>query len=57
MDQELVVQIYNGILVIKKEQTSVSSREVDEGRACYMEWSKSEREKQISPINTYIDGM
>ena len=23
-------------------------------RACYTEWSKSEREKQISHINTYI---
>ena len=27
---------------------------VDEPRACYTEWSKSEREKQISCINTYI---
>ena len=31
----------------KKEQIWVSSREVDEPRACYVEWSKSEREKQI----------
>ena len=28
--------------------------EVDKPRACYTEWSKSEREKQISSINTYL---
>ena len=28
--------------------------EVDEPRACYTEWSKSEREKQISYIGAYI---
>ena len=28
--------------------------EVDEPRACFTEWSKSEREKQISYINAYI---
>ena len=27
---------------------------VDEPRACYTEWSKSEREKQILYINAYI---
>ena len=32
----------------------VSSNEVDEARACYTEWSKSEREKQISCINALI---
>ena len=38
MDPEVVVCIYNGILLShKKEQTSVSSREVDEARACYIE--------------------
>ena len=26
---------------------------MDEPRACYTEWSKSEREKQISYINAY----
>ena len=30
-----------------------SVSEVDEPRACYTEWSKSEREKQLSCINTY----
>ena len=39
---------------IKKECTWVSSNEVDEPRACYTEWSKSEREKQIPYINAYI---
>ena len=27
---------------------------MDEPRACYTEWSKSEREKQIPYINAYI---
>ena len=46
---------YNGTLLSqKKECIWVSSNEVDEPRACYTEWSKSEREKQISYINTYI---
>ena len=37
-----------------KEQIWVSWTEVDEPRACYMEWSKSERGKQISYINTCV---
>ena len=41
-------------LAIKKEWIWVSSGEVDEPRACYTEWSKSEREKQVSYINTFI---
>ena len=32
----------------------VSSKEVDELRACYTEWSKSEKEKQISYIKAHI---
>ena len=44
----------NGILFShKKERIWVRCGEVDEARACYREWSKSEREKQIY-INTYI---
>ena len=39
---------------IKKECIWISFNEVDEPRAYYTEWSKSEREKQISYINTYI---
>ena len=55
MDKEVVVQIYNGILLsYTKERVWVSSNEVDEPRAYYTEWSKSERERQILYINTYI---
>ena len=44
----------NGILLCyKKEHIWVSSNEVDEPRAYYTEWSKSERERQILYINTY----
>ena len=43
-----MVHIFNGILFShKKEQIWVSSSEVDGLRACYTEWNKSEREKQI----------
>ena len=38
----------------KKEHIWVSSNEVDETRAYYTEWNKSEREKQIFYINAYI---
>ena len=45
MDKEVVVHIYNGILLShKKEHIWVSSNEVDEPRADYTHWSKSERE-------------
>ena len=49
MDKEVVVHIHNGILLShKKEHVWVSSNEMNEPRAYYTEWSKSEREKQIS---------
>ena len=55
MDKEIVVRIYNGILLsYKKECIWVSSNEVDEPRAYYTEWIKTEREKQISYISKYI---
>ena len=55
IDKEVVIHIYNEILLShKKQQIWVSSSEVDESRACYTEWSKSERENQISFINIYI---
>ena len=55
MDKEDVVHIYNGILLIhKKEQNWVICRDVDGPRECHTEWSKSEREKQISYINAYM---
>ena len=52
MDKEDVVHIYNGILLSHKwEQKWVICRDVDGSRDCHTEWSKSEREKQISYIN------
>ena len=49
MDKEAVVHVCDGILLShKKEHIWVSPNEVDEPRAYYTEWSKSEREKQIS---------
>ena len=54
MDKE-AVYIYNGILLShRKEGIWVRSNEVGELRAYYTEWSKSEGEKQILFINTYI---
>ena len=41
--------------VIKKVQMWVSWSEVDEPKASYSEWSKSEREKQVLYINTYME--
>ena len=58
MDKEAVVRICNGMLLgHKKEHIWVSSNEVDEPRTYYTEWSKSEREKQISYILTHIIGI
>ena len=55
MVKEDVVYIYNGILLShKKEQNWVICRDVDGPRDCHTEWSKSEREKQISYINAYM---
>ena len=55
MHKEAVVSIYNGILLShKKEHIWVSSNEMDEPRAYYTEWSKSEREKEISYIYAYL---
>ena len=55
MDKEEVVHIYNGILLShKKEWYWVICGDVDGSRDCPTEWSKSERGKQISYINTYM---
>ena len=37
-----------------KDHIWLNSNEVDELRDYYIEWSKSEREKQVSRINAYI---
>ena len=45
---------HNGILIsLKKEQIWVSRSEVEEPRACYTEWGKSETE-ELSHVNSYI---
>ena len=51
MNKEAVVHIYNGIWTFC---IWVGSSEVDEPRAYYTEWSKSERENQIWHIKAYI---
>ena len=43
------VECYSAI-----KRTHLRCSEVDEPRACYTEWSKSEREKQTLFINAYI---
>ena len=48
MDKEVVVHIYNGILFSHKEELIwVSSGEVEEPKACYTEWSKSEKKMHL----------
>ena len=42
------------LLSHNKECTWVRSSEGDESEAYYTEWSKAEREKQISYVNAYI---
>ena len=55
MDKEDVVHIYNGILLShRKEWSWVICRDMDGPRECHTEWSKSEREKQISYNNAYM---
>ena len=50
-----MVHIYNGILLSHiKEWNWVICRDVDGPKVCHTEWSKSEREKQISCINAYM---
>ena len=52
IDKEAAVHIYNGILLSHtKEWIWVSCSEMDELRACYTGWSKSNREKQITYTN------
>ena len=55
MDTEIVVNICNGLLLSYKNVFIwVGPNEVDEPRAYYTEWSKSERERQILYVNTCI---
>ena len=53
MEKEVVVHIYNGILIShKKEQNWVICWDMDGSTDCHTEWSQSE--KQISYINMYM---
>ena len=53
--KEDVVHIYNGILLShKKERNWVICIGMDGSRDCHTEWSKSEREKQLSNDVTYM---
>ena len=55
MDTETVVHIYNGIVLsYQKECIWASPNEVDEPRDYYTERIKSERERQILYINTWV---
>ena len=55
MDKEDVVYIYNGILLSHKNEWNFAiCNNMDGPGDCHAEWSKSEREKQISYINAYM---
>ena len=54
MGTEIVVHIYNGILLsYKKEQIWVSPKELDEPRAYYTEWV-SQRKRRVLYINAWV---
>ena len=55
MDKESVVPVYDEILLShKKEQNWVTCRDLEGHRVCHTEWSKSEREKQMSYVNAHM---
>ena len=57
MDKEVVVHIYNGILLSrKKEHIWVSSNEVDEPRTYYTEWKwkKEKKVKSLSHVRLFV---
>ena len=67
MDKEIVLCVYNGILPsYKKEHIWVSPNELDEIRAYYTEWNKSQRERQMlslhwrayyDAVNSFLDSV
>ena len=58
MDEEDVVQIHNGILLShKKEQNNAICSNVDGPRDCHTEWSKSDREREISYDIPYMQNL
>ena len=55
MDKEDVGHIYNEILLShEKEQNTATCRDMDGPRDCNTEWSKSDRERQISYDIAYM---
>ena len=55
MDKEDVVHIYNGIILsYKKEWSKSICNNMDGPRDYYIEWSKSDRERQISYDINYM---
>ena len=50
-------EYWSGLLSHKTECIWVSSNEVDDPRAYYIEWSKSEREREMLYSNTYIQNL
>ena len=50
-----MLHILSGILLSHKKE--LSSNEANESRTYYTEWSKSEREIQISYSNAYIQNI
>ena len=55
MGKEAVVHIHDGILLSReKERNGAICRDMDGPRNGHMEWKKSEREKQILCISTYM---
>ena len=54
IDKEAVVHIYGGILLShKKKHIWISPNDGDEPRACYIEWSKKERDKYRILVHIY----
>ena len=54
MDKEVVIHIYNGILLShKKEWIWVSSSEVDEHITCYIDWSSQKEENKYNNTNIW----
>ena len=55
MDKEVVVHIDNGTLLSnKKACISVSSNQVDERTACYIELSQKEKNKYCTLMHIYV---
>ena len=55
MDKEDVVHIYNGILLSHKEEwNNAICSNMDGSRDYHTKWSRSERERQMPCVTTYM---